>query len=289
MLAAMTAATIIVTVLLAGAGWFSGQPSPLILLGAAIALTVGGLAVALALQRYRIDPRPSLFRQYCARRPELLYIREPDQTFDLRPFVRHGLLPRFTSAHLDHQIMGRHRGIAFEIVSAHLDCRRRSMERHVGRPVFQGVLVALDAHSQNAPAAGPILIRRASGRASRSGGGWRRARRHLSPVDWGTGAFGRAYQCHAADQEAARRLLDGPVAACLSALAEAAPRSPIKAALSDGMFLLALPLPKWICRRPSPFRSCRRLAADVDRLDGVVALARALAAGLSRPINSPAQ
>ena len=285
----MTAATIIIAVLVAGAGWLTGQPSPLTVLGAAAALIFGGMAVALAVQRYRTDPRPSLFRQYCARRPELLYIREPDGTFDLMPFVRHGLVPRFTSAYLDHQIMGRHRGIAFEIVCAHLDRRRRSIERHVGHRVFHGVMVALDAHDHSASAAGPILIRRAGGRASRSGRAWRRACRNLSPVDWGAGAFGQAYQCHAADQEAARHLLDGPVAACLSALAEAAPRSPIKAALSDGVFLLALPLPKWIRRRPGPFRSCRRLAADVDRLDGVIALARALAAGLSGPVSSSAQ
>lgn len=288
LLAVMAAMTVIITALIAGTGAFTGQPMPLTLLAAAVALTIGAVAVAITAQRYRIDPRPALFRQYCAERTDLLYAVEPDEAFDMAPFIALDLVPRHTTADLNHHIIGRHRGIAFEIVCAHLDRRRRSMERYVLQPVFEGVLIAIDAHDQPS-SDGPILIGRARGRAARAGRGWRRACRQLSRIDWATGDFGKAYHCHAADQEAARRLLDGPIAACLSALADAAPRSPIKAALSDGMFLMALPLPHWIRRRPSAFRPCRRLSADVQRLDGVVALARAAAAGLSRPVRTPAQ
>ena len=288
LLAVMTAMTIAMTVLAAGIGAFTGQPMPLTLLAAAVALTIGAVAVAVTAQRYRIDPRPALFRQYCADRPDLLYAVKPDEAFDMAPFIALDLVPRHTAADLNHHIIGRHRGTAFEIVCAHLDRRRRSMERYVLQPVFEGVLIAIDAHDQRS-ADGPVLISRAQGRAARSGRGWRRACRRLSRIDWATGDFGKAYRCHAADQEAARHLLDGPIAACLSALADAAPRSPIKAALSDGMFLMALPLPHWIRRRPSAFRPCRRLSADVQRLDGVVALARAAAAGLSRPVRTPAR
>ncbi len=284
----MAAATLAACALVAAAGGWGGYPTPLILLATAVVFTIGSLAVAMAAQRYRTDPRPALFRQYCSRRADLIYVSEPDETFDLKPFVQLGLLPRFTTAHLDHQVMGRHRGTAFEIVSAHLGRRRRSMERHVVRPVFEGVLIAVDAHGQGS-VDGPVLIGRVRGRAARSGSVWRRARHSLSRVDCGEfGSFDQSYDCHAADRDIARHLLDGPVAACLSALADATPQSPIKAALSDGMFLLALPLPRWIRRRPSALRACRRLAADVDRFDGVVALARALAAGLSRPVTTPA-
>lgn len=238
--------------------------TPVMLLGIAI-LAVGYFAISQPARQHREAVKDLVIAPICRFLGDLDYERKPKTRLpNPDRFEEIGVVPGHNRATLEDRFTGRYRDTGFHMVEARL--RRRSRSSKGGnrsRTVFKGLLFDIEVP---VPFAGRVLmigdkgllLNKLSAFFKEKFGG-------LERLEFG-GAFEERYEVYSDNPEAARSLLAPGFQDTMVALAEAADRRALNAAMAEGRFLLALPHHRDLFEIGKLHRSLEHLREDTDTL-----------------------
>ncbi len=225
---------------------------------AAVAL-IGYPVIGRPVFEHRADVKDLVIGPICEYLGDAQYERKPSRHWpDPDRFEGLGLVPSHRRARLEDRFIGRYRDTGFQMIEARLRTGGRNK-----RTVFKGLLFDIEVPR---PFTGRILmigdkgvlVNKLSAFFKEKFGG-------LERLAFG-GAFEARYEVYGDRPEEARGLLSPGFQDTMVALAEAADRRALNAAMAEGRFLLALPHDRNLFEIGKLHRSLAHLRADVDTL-----------------------
>ena len=244
-------------------GFLQSQPvwSAVILILGAVA---AGFWISRPATRHREELKDLVIAPICGHLGELHYNREAKGGFDPQRFEEAGVVGHYNRSKLEDLFTGRHRGTGFRMVEAKLRHASRGRRRSGSRTVFKGVLFDIEVPK---PFAGRVLLTAdKGGLVNRMEGFFRDKFTGMAPVSFEHAAFEARYEVYAEDAAAARVLMTPALLDSLVALCQAADKEALRAAFTDGRFLLALPNSGNLFEIGRLHRSLEHLEADVKAL-----------------------
>ena len=225
----------------------------------AVAILAGYFVISRPVTRQRAEVKDLVIGPVCAFLGDVHYECKPSRHEpDPDRFEDLGVVPSHSRARLEDRFIGRYRDTGFQMVEARLASGGKN--KHT---VFKGLLFDIEVPK---PFAGRILmigdkgalVNKVSAFFKEKFGG-------LERLEFG-GAFEARYEVYTDRPEAARSLLSPGFQDTMVALAEAADRRALNAAMAEGRFLLALPHRKDLFEIGKLHRSLEHLREDVDTL-----------------------
>jgi hypothetical protein len=225
----------------------------------AAAVLIGYFVISAPARQQREEVKDLVIGPICDFLGELAYERKPSSHQpDPDRFEDLGVVPQHSRTKLEDRFTGRYRDTGFQMIEARLRTGGKNK-----RTVFRGLLFEIEVPK---PFSGRVLMIGDQGILGNTiteflkekfGG--------LERLEFG-GAFEERYQVFTDTPEAARRLLSPGFQGTMVALAEAADRKALNAAMAEGRFLLALPHSKDLFEIGKLHRSLEHFREDVDTL-----------------------
>ncbi len=231
----------------------------LILVLSFVAILAGYFVISRPVTRQRAEVKDLVIGPVCEFLGDVQYERKPSRHEpDPDRFEDLGVVPSHSRARLEDRFIGRYRDTGFQMVEARLASGGKNK-----RTVFRGLLFDIEVPK---PFTGRILMIGDKGvLANKLSAFFKEKFGGLERLAFG-GAFEERYEVYADRPEEARGLLSPTFQDTMVALAEAADRRALNAAMAEGRFLLALPHSKDLFEIGKLHRSLEHLREDVDTL-----------------------
>ena len=234
----------------------------------AVILILGALGAGYWISRpatkHREELKDLVIAPICHLLGDMRYSREAKGGFDPQRFREAGVVGSYNRSKLEDLFTGRHRDTGFRMVEARLRRKSGGGKRSSSRTVFKGVLFDIEVPK---PFSCRILLTAdKGGLVNRMEGFFRDKFGGMAPVSFEHPAFEARYEVYAEDAAAARALMTPALLDSLVALCEAADKEALRAAFTDGRFLLALPNSGNLFEIGRLHRSLEHLEADVKAL-----------------------
>lgn len=229
-----------------------------------LGILIGGYVVRQPARGFGSRVRAVVMPPVCRFFGDMEYRRDATGEIDLGRFTDTGVVGAFNRSRLEDLFIGRHRDTGFAMAEAVLRRRKRSGRGgSSSSTVFRGLLFVIDVPR---PFTGRVLLGREHGWLGNKVADWAVGLRGLERVPFDHQAFESLYQVYADDPATALGLLTPPFLDSLVALAEAHRGRPLRAAFTDGVFLLAVPMRRDLFEPASIFRPIYTVEADLHRL-----------------------
>lgn len=223
-----------------------------------------GMAAWLMVRLYRGVARSVMVPPLAEAIGGMTYSRQAEG-FNARGVIDLGILPQAETVAAEDMLVGTHRGTGFRMVE--LSCYVRSgagRQRSRRKRTWRGLVVEVDV-----PVTfdGPVLLTRERGAIARWIGRQPAMQNAPAQVSFPDSAFSQVFEVYAADPAEAQRLITPALAESLVALSKARPGNALAAAFANGVFLLAVPLPRGFLDQGSLSQPADRL---LDRVPAIV-------------------
>ena len=210
--------------------------------------------------RQRTEVKDLMIEPLCRILGELQYQRKVrDRPLDPKRFEEIGVVRGHSRVKLEDYFAGRHRDTDFQMVEAKLATSGKNSST-----VFKGLL--FDIAVPRPFSCKILLVGDKGALVNKIGAFFKEKFSGLEPLELGNQAFDARYEVYSDDPKGARELLTPDFLATMVALADAADRKALNAAMVEGRFLLALPRSDNLFEIGKLHRPLTHLKEDVEEL-----------------------
>ncbi len=225
----------------------------------ALAAWVGNIAVMQPARGFGDRVRDVVMAPVCTFLGGIQYRRHAENAIDPKRFAEAGVVESFTSARIEDLFVGRYRETGFAVVDARL-VRAGGRSR---RTVFHGLLFTIEVPR---PFSGHILIGRDFGKVGNTLAAWFKSFDGMRAITLDHPEFEAIYAVYADSPDTAPEVLTPVFLDSMVAIAEAAEGAAVRAAFTEGTFVLALPTGRDLFAPGSIFRSVYDCEDDIREL-----------------------